>query len=340
MKVLKYVLIGIAAIVALVLVLGLFAPKDVKVERTILIKAPKRVVLTLARSLKSMHDWSPWTEKDPNMKTEFTGNDGEVGSTLKWEGNSDVGEGMQTITGISDSRVDIDLHFMKPMESTAKGYITLDDAADGIKTTWGFTSQTPYPLNAMHLFMDMDDMVGKDFDKGLQKLKKMSENAKDSSSSAYAVEEVSRNSQSYVTKRGVIPFSEISQFYMTNFPMLMGAVMKARQQPTGPPCGIFFKWDEKNMKADMAAAVPVDSNAKVQGYTILRVPAGKALHVAYYGAYDKSESAHMAINEYMKQNALSTDKYVIEEYVTDPGKEKDTARWLTNIYYMVKPGKN
>jgi effector-binding domain-containing protein len=105
----------------------------------------------------------------------------------------------------------------------------------------------------------------------------------------------------------------------------------------GAPSGIFYKYDEKEMKADMAAAIPVaDAKANVKGYQLIEIPAGKALQIAYYGAYEKSGDAHMAIDKYMKEKNLTMNTHVIEEYVTDPMHEPDTSKWLTNIYYMVK----
>ena len=88
----------------------------------------------------------------------------------------------------------------------------------------------------------------------------------------------------------------------------------------------------------MAAAIPVkgDAKTKVKGYETMVVPAGKNLHIAYWGGYHGTGTAHMAIDDYMKEKNLLQETPIIEEYVTDPGVEKDSTKWLTNIYYPVK----
>jgi effector-binding domain-containing protein len=132
-----------------------------------------------------------------------------------------------------------------------------------------------------------------------------------------------------------VKFDKVGEFYANHFPSIMQSVGQAKLQPSGPPSGVYYKWDEQNGEAELAAAIPVsDPKAKVAGYETISLPASKALKVEYYGAYDKSMDAHMAIDSYMKEKGM-TNGNVIEEYVTDPGMEKDTAKWLTNIYYLV-----
>jgi effector-binding domain-containing protein len=334
MKVVKYILIGILAIVALLLIIGLFVPKETKVERSISINAPKDAVMAQIKSLKNMNNWSPWADYDSEMKVEYEGTDGEVGSTSKWEGDT-VGKGSQTITSITEDRVEIDVHFLKPYESKAQAYYNLETEGEGTKVTWGITTHSPYPFNVMSLFMDMDAMIGKDFENGLNKLKVICESG--GTSTSYEIHEMDMPAKTYVTKRSVVSFNDIGKYFEDNLPKIMEAMGKNKVAVAGPPSGLYYTWDEKAMKTDMAAAVPAgDAKAKVSSYETVNVPAGKALHLTYYGAYDKMEDAHMAMGKYMADNGVEFNELVIEEYVSDPMSEKDTTKWLTNIYYMVK----
>jgi hypothetical protein len=175
MTILLYIL---AAIVVLVLVLALVAPKSYDVFRTVDIDKPKQRVFEYLRFLKNQDEWSPWAKKDPNMVKKFTGTDGEVGCVSYWKGNKEVGEGEQEITKIiPEKRVDSELRFLKPWKSTSESYLFVDDGVRGkTKVTWGLSGKNKFPMSVMTLFMSMDKMVGKDFEEGLATLKTRLEN--------------------------------------------------------------------------------------------------------------------------------------------------------------------
>ena len=112
------------------------------------------------------------------MQKKFTGTDGEVGAISYWNGNKEVGEGEQEITKIIEGeRVEGELRFLKPWKSKSDCYLTVDDSNNG-KTivTWGFSGTNKFPMSIMMLFMNMDKMVGKDFEEGLESLKSKLEN--------------------------------------------------------------------------------------------------------------------------------------------------------------------
>ncbi|MFC4219918.1 SRPBCC family protein [Flagellimonas marina] len=170
MATLLYVLAGI---VLLVLILAMIAPKTYNVSRSVEIAKPKSEVFAYLRSLKKQNEWSPWGKRDPNMQQKFTGTDGEVGSMNYWNGNKEVGEGEQEITRIVDGeRIESELRFLKPWKSTSDAYITTEEVdANTTKVTWGFSGKNKFPMSIMMLFMNMDKMIGKDFEEGLASLK-------------------------------------------------------------------------------------------------------------------------------------------------------------------------
>jgi hypothetical protein len=175
MKLLKYLGLGLLALVLLVLVVALFVPKEFVYEKSIAINAPIDSVWINAGSLTAMDKWSPWNDHDPNMKKELTGVDGTVGAKQSWDGKV-VGIGSQTITNVQKPMLfETSLDFKTPRESHGKGYVKL--LANGATTnaTWGMTGSMPYPFNVMILFMNMEKTMGKDWDLGLSRLKKLSE---------------------------------------------------------------------------------------------------------------------------------------------------------------------
>lgn len=167
----------IAGIIALIIILGLIAPKNFQVEREILIKKSKEQVFAYIKLLKNQDNWSAWAKKDPDMKKEYRGTDGSVGFVSAWEGNKQVGKGEQEIKSIKEGeRVDFELRFEKPWKTINPAYMITEREGDNLtKVKWGFSGKMPFPMNMMMLFMSMDKMAGKDFDEGLSNLKSLLE---------------------------------------------------------------------------------------------------------------------------------------------------------------------
>jgi hypothetical protein len=172
-KMLKKILLGIVGIIALLLIAALFVDKDFSAQRNIVINKPKAEVFAYLKSLKNQDNWSVWGKRDPNMKKEFVGTDGTVGCISKWSGNDEVGVGEQEIKAITEGeKIDFELRFKKPFESTSKAYLTTEAIdSTNTKVTWGFSGSMPYPMNLMKVFMNMEEAIGNDFDEGLNNLK-------------------------------------------------------------------------------------------------------------------------------------------------------------------------
>ena len=167
----------VLAIVILIVVLAIIAPKNYDVNRSIIIKKSLPEVFQYLKFIKNQDNWSPWNEKDPNMNKTFTGTDGEIGFISAWVGNKDVGEGEQELTGIEENKVvKSQLRFFKPWKSTSDAYLKVEEVKEGTKVIWGFSGNNKFPISIMMLFMNMDKAVGKDFEFGLNKLKSILEN--------------------------------------------------------------------------------------------------------------------------------------------------------------------
>ncbi len=178
----KKLLIGVLGVVvflvAVVAVAAFVAATEFRVERETVINKPQADIYNYTRFLKNQNEWGPWYKKEPSMKQEFRGTDGEVGFISYWKGtNEQVGEGEQEIKHLSpNSRIETQLRFTQPFASTADAYLILDPVNETqTKVRWGFTGSMPRPLNLFMLVMDMDKEVGKDFADGLASLKTIME---------------------------------------------------------------------------------------------------------------------------------------------------------------------
>ena len=174
MKILKRILYVLVGIIALVLIVALFVKKEYAVEREVTIEKPKAEVFEYIKYLKNQDNFSKWATMDSAMKKEFRGTDGTVGFVSAWDSeDSDVGKGEQEIMKIAEGeRIDYELRFLEPFEATDNAYMTTESVNDSVtKVSWGFNGKMNYPMNLMLLFMDMEKMLGGDFETGLTNLK-------------------------------------------------------------------------------------------------------------------------------------------------------------------------
>jgi hypothetical protein len=173
----KKVLYVIGAIVLLIVILALVAPRNFGLERQIVVNRPKAEVFELMKSLRFQDQWSVWGEMDPDMTTEYRGTDGTVGFVSAWEGNKDVGKGEQEIIHIVEGeRVDFELRFKEPFESTSRAYLITEEVGENqTLVTWGMHGRMPVPMNIMLLFMNMEKALAADFERGLEQMKDLVE---------------------------------------------------------------------------------------------------------------------------------------------------------------------
>ncbi len=170
MKILKWTGIIILAIIAIGLIVAAFLPKGFTYERSIVINKPRAVVFDYIKYIKNQDNYGKWQLMDPGMKKSYEGTDGNVGFRYSWD-SKELGKGSQLITKIVEGErleASLDFGFGDPADS----YMTTTEAPGGqTRVTWGIVGKSPYPFNLMSLFYDM----GKDFDTGLNNLKKVLE---------------------------------------------------------------------------------------------------------------------------------------------------------------------
>jgi Polyketide cyclase / dehydrase and lipid transport len=163
------------AVVAL-LIYAATQPSAFRVQRSANIQAPAERIFPHINDFRSWIAWSPWEKLDPNLKRTFSGPASGVGSTYEWQGNKKVGQGRMEITEATEpSKIAIKLDFIKPFEAHNTAEFTLARNGQSTDLTWAMLGSKPYLFKVMSVFMDMDKMIGKDFEKGLANLKAITE---------------------------------------------------------------------------------------------------------------------------------------------------------------------
>lgn len=153
MRILKKIILGILAIIALLLIVALFIPNDYTVSVSTTVNQPKTVVFDYVKQIKNQEKYSVWVMQDPNVVMDYQGIDGTVGFKASWNSKDDnVGEGSQQITAVSDDRIDVDLHFERPMKGESKAATIVEVVSENqTKVTNEFYGHSDYPMNLMSL---------------------------------------------------------------------------------------------------------------------------------------------------------------------------------------------
>jgi hypothetical protein len=175
---LKKILIGLAAAVALLAIVIALQPSTFHIERSTTVAAPPANAFTLVNDFHSWRSWSPWEKLDPGMKRTYEGPATGAGAKYAWSGNDEVGSGTMTIErSDAPSLIGIKLEFFAPFAATNQTTFRFDPVPGGTKVTWAMDGTNNFMSKAFHLVMDMDKMVGADFERGLALLEKAAESA-------------------------------------------------------------------------------------------------------------------------------------------------------------------
>ena len=176
---LRKTLLGLAVLFALFLAVASMQPEDFKLSRSATIRSPPAEVFTYVNDFHKWETWSPWAKMDPNMKTTYLGEAMGAGAAYAWAGDHTVGEGKMTILkSQAPESIVIQLDFLRPMAATNMCEFTFKQEGPGTVVTWSMSGKNNFIAKALHLVMNMDKVVGSDFEKGLAQLKSVAEVAR------------------------------------------------------------------------------------------------------------------------------------------------------------------
>lgn len=173
---LKKIAIALVVILAVIVGLALTKPDSFSVQRVATVKAPPEKIMRLISDFRNWPSWSPWEKLDPNMRRTFSGAASGKGAIYEWQGNSDVGRGRMEITELAaPSNVAIKLDFFEPMALSNRTEFVLVPQGEHTTVTWNMTGPMPFMSKVMSVFISMDTMIGRDFEKGLAQMKAAAE---------------------------------------------------------------------------------------------------------------------------------------------------------------------
>jgi uncharacterized protein YndB with AHSA1/START domain len=177
-SILKKVLIVLVVVVAVFLVVVAMQPSEFRITRSARFAAPPEAAFAQVNDFHRWEAWSPWAKLDPAARNSFEGPTAGTGAKFAWAGNDKVGEGrMEILESRPGELVRIKLDFVKPMEGTSLTEFTFKPEGDQTAVTWTMSGHHSFVEKAFCLFVNMDKMVGGDFERGLAAMKSQAEAA-------------------------------------------------------------------------------------------------------------------------------------------------------------------
>lgn len=168
------IIVGILVVIALIVLVAASKPDAFRIERRISIKAPPEKVFLLINDFYQWKAWSPWEKMDPTMNRKYSGSERGVGAIYEWTGNKKVGQGrMEIAESIASQKILILLEFIKPFAAKNTAEFTFQQHGDETLLVWAMEGKQPLISKIMCLFMNMDKMVGKDFEEGLRNIQRI-----------------------------------------------------------------------------------------------------------------------------------------------------------------------
>lgn len=175
-EIIAIIAIVLAIAIAIVLILAATKPDTLRVQRATTVKASPDRIFPLINDFHQWVSWSPYEHKDPAMKRSFSGAESGKGAVYGWEGNKNVGSGrMEILETSAPSKVVIKLDFFTPFEGHNTAEFTMLPQGDVTNVTWLMHGPSAFMSRVMQVFINLDNMIGKDFEAGLANLKRLTE---------------------------------------------------------------------------------------------------------------------------------------------------------------------
>lgn len=330
MKALKIIIVVFSVLIVGYLVLNLTADPVYKIEESITIDRPIGEVYQYASDLRNWPSWGVWNRMDTTMTYEFSENTAEREGWYSWKSES-MGNGKMTIMETTPmEHTDYLLEFDGMGSSNTSFHFT---ALNGNSTQITWTMSGEFPWFMAFMAGSMEKATSKDFQAGLKNLKENIENSKP----AITIEDVTMNGGNYyyVTREMKISaMDESSQVFQEGFGQV-GAFIGTHAL-TGAPFGMWIEWDEANDRQVFQLGMPcADDLPLKEGIQKGMIHTGRALKAVHIGGFN-TEAEHMAIDEYIKKNGFISVGGPYEFYPVNPEIEKDTTKWIVEIYYPIQ----
>ena len=334
-KLLRYLIFTLVGILVLAVVFMAISPKNMTFKANETIEAPPHMIYNMVNDFKQWEEWSTAKDLDPDIVNTYSDNTTGDGAQWTWKGNEKVGAGTrEIIESLVGKSIKTEIVF-EGWDAVSNEEWEISQDGKKTKVSWEYRgADTSFPFRPFNILMKGG--YKKTYKNSLAKLKEIAEQrASKKIYRGFKINDLILKEKHYLMSRQEVKLTNIQQFYAQNLGALFLKAQNAKLIMDGMPSGLFFNLDEKSSVMDMAAAIPIAEPKNIERASLLTIPEGRALQIDFFGDYSGTTSAHLAIEDYIKDYGLFKNQPVVEEYVTDPGEEKDPSKWLTKISYYI-----
>lgn len=333
MKTRTKVLLSVAIVLAVIIAAAYLLPRQVHVERSKFIAQPASILFESVNNLTLWEGWSPWHKIDTAMEITYQGTEG-TGASYTWKSNhKNVGNGTLTITeSRPDEYIATTMDFGK--QGSASAWYRFEPSDSGTMVTWGFDTDMGNTPIGRYMGLMMDKWIGADYEKGLDNLAGFAAKLEAQKREQVVVKFDTLKPITYAYVHTTCLNSEIGQKMGADYGTLMAFLEQAGVQMAGYPFATYEAFD--SVQTTYNAGIPFAGALKgSDNIRIGNMAAAPAVVGYYYGPYEKLEKGHIAVQNFIASNGKKMTGLPMEIYITDPMAEKDTSRWLTQIWYPV-----
>ncbi|MBN2524628.1 MAG: SRPBCC family protein [Bacteroidales bacterium] len=330
MKALLKLLYFILALVIILLLAGLFLPKDAHIESSATIGASMEIVFDQVNDFKNWEKWSPWLLEDSTMIFEFGDKTAGTGAYCRWTSKKS-GSGNQTIKkSIPDKRIDTYIDFGD--QGNANSLWKFDNTEKNVRVTWSFESFDMRYMERYFMFL-FENSIRKNLARGLQNLKNFCEELRLSRVSD--VEILTLEVQPAMVIVDSSNLEDMGEKMSMIYNQLTGYLERRELHPTGAAFTLYYARDPNGL-TKFACGFPIEKRTwGWKQYNYLELPGGKVAMITHWGSYG-SEKPWIVLDQYLKDHNLQISGEPWEVYLSDPETEPDTSQWMLQVYYPVQ----
>lgn len=337
MSFLKRFSVVILSVIIFLVILSFVLPSNVKVERKILIKVSSELVFNQINELKNWRNWTIWAEKDSSIylnPSAYSNPSMGVGATFNWKSEHDeVGEGKLKI--IKSQPFDVIEAMLDFGGSDALSYWSFQQKEDLIEVTWGINIDLGFNPISKWFGLFMEDYLAVDIEKGLEKLKKYSENLPRINSSIVTKQFIDKP-QWFLSIRDTVDGSEIGLIHSKLFSEIGLFMEKNNISDDLPPMVIYHSWTDTLVDVEAGLLLSDSTGLTNNRIKLNKINAGNVVTATHYGSYERIPETYFSINEWMRKNEVQVVGPPWEVYVIDPSIEQNQDKWVTEIYFPIK----
>lgn len=346
MKIIKYLFFLLLIVIIGTLIYVAMQPNNYDVKRSKLIKAPANVIFNNINDFKNWEAWGPWYDEDPTIKASYPEQTSGVGGAYSWTSKDGPGN-MKTIALEENKSIEQKIQFGDYEPSDI--YWILEEQEEGTNVTWGMKAdEIPFVFKFFGAISGgMEKMLAPMLENGLNKLdgvilEEMKNNPPKSEPnfSLGGIMDITQEAQQFIgyKQSTTIDHEAMTKLFMEFMPKAgKHAVAQNLTNEDYIPGSVFTKWDEENNQAEFYIGLVVKKDIPLdEGMEKIMLPAGRNVMISKYGPYGSGDmEAHMAIDKYLKTNALEQNGAIWELYLNDPESVKPE-EIETEIHYPVK----